>query len=1300
MGVYEDLTSNNSNQSNSSNTASNDNKASKTGNPFTSQQELDYLKSIDNTLKDLLKQSRNTSQSDAKYSMPRRDDFQQSRTYRQWAPSSNRYNRTRGHQSYLSNNSFIDGFQSAILESFLGSDFKDKIKDSLNDFADLIGVDLRDVPNTLGKELGKQLAEGFKRSSIGQQVFDSINKRKGEAVGWAKDKFNQGVDRYNRAHGTNYNFNRDAARSGATSSNSAATSATDASDKVKQQPDDLSGRAAKVSAQSINIVADSVIVTESSVKSENLNDSLQAAQEYVESTPKTDTPPVDNLQDATLSTIDSNSNSQSFGEQDVPDLSYLVDGAKTDIQNQASDLLGDRVTKFFDGLHSKFKNFLGDNPLGSLKDKFGPLFGSDATQFASKAATQVGTSAAESTAIQAVNSSASTSMMAAESMQAGAGAAEVASTASGAGAALEGLASIAGAVGPVVLAAVAAFVALTLVVNALSPAIEGTKKLLDKMGEASDRYTASRKKKMEESEKRFQADIESMIKEPFNILEEAAQNVYDAWDKNVRLINGTQGYTKADLQDLMSSYSQRLRDEGLTSVISASDITENLTKVLESGLSGKAAEEFAYLATKLNAEIPSQDFFGYADTYASIAAIAIKTGASQSEAIQYANSQLEDFASNVLYANRELAGGFTTGLKDAESLFDQAVQIAQTAKTNNSSEISGVLTSVAAITGSIAPDLAKSITDVIYKAATGGNSTDLVSLRSLARTGASNSDFLRAFAADPQSVMTTLFTNLASLQNMSDSNSMEVAEALSDLFGISMDAFSRVDFNYLAQAISAMNVNNASLDENLSLLKSGETTTTAEKLRMQQINEYLLDEGLSYVLDNEVARAVQQHMWDEQLALEMQEATYGVELQGAALEFLEGIRETVDNIVNLINPFSWGKKIANLIGTTQEVYAQEGDIRQLLELGKVGNGNRNSLYQLTTRGTDLNLTDSIITLMGGISAYELASANRKIVAGMFDPYNALLDNSGNMVSGLLATAQQALTYDISQSRNVDSLYNWSIMGKSAAKLLLGNGYATGATVPSGYTSQSASTAAAQSEVAAKIEKMLSDDYLQDKFINAGKSYQDWADSAVNFGISDIGKALEDAGYSEVDVQNYFQQKEVEQGNNIQQTRYEDEQDFRDKGRQFWIDEAEYTLQIIDLVTNTNTKLDTIIEQFVEFHGKWDAFRKDFTWKQFYADWTDYFINHTVYNKSYDYTSVDKIFRDEKKSSEDAIYALAEAFKTTTKDLKDPTVQTNALLSQILVVVNAIMQQNNSPNSGGLSLVDTLSALSTGLVKEV
>ena len=67
----------------------------------------------------------------------------------------------------------------------------------------------------------------------------------------------------------------------------------------------------------------------------------------------------------------------------------------------------------------------------------------------------------------------------------------------------------------------------------------------------------------------------------------------------------------------------------------------------------------------------------------------------------------------------------------------------------------------------------------------------------------------------------------------------------------------------------------------------------------------------------------------------------------------------------------------------------------------------------------------------------------------------------------------------------------------------------------------------------------------------------------------------------------------------------------------------------------------------------------------------------------------------------ATLALAKALDVfTTDQLKsmDPQLQANVLLGEILVILQAIMQQNNTV-AGGLSLIDTISALGTGATKK-
>ena len=866
--------------------------------------------------------------------------------------------------------------------------------------------------------------------------------------------------------------------------------------------------------------------------------------------------------------------------------------------------------------------------------------------------------------------------------EAGAGLAEAGAGAAGtaeAGAALAGLAEAVAVALPEILVVVAAIAAVTLALRSLEPAVEGTKKLLSSLEKAADRYESSREASLEAAEARMKADFETMVKKPFEILEEAAQNLYDAWDQNVRIINGTQGYNKDELYELMGDFANRLRSEGLERVVSTDTVTNNLAKVLESGLSGQVAEEFAYLATKLNAAIPTQDFFEYASTYSSIAANAIQKGSSQADAIEYANNQLESFASNLLYASREISGGFTTGLQNANELFQQSVQIAQASKSNNATEISGVMTAVASIVGAVAPDLATSMTDAIYKAATGGNSSEIVALRSLAGINASNTEFLKQLAENPQKVFTTLFENLGSMQKMSEDAYMEVAEGLSSVFGVSMDAFARVDFNYLAQAISSMNTSNGALNENLELLASGETTTSAEQLRMQQINEYMWEEGLAYVMDNAAAREIQKHMWDEQIAKELMESTYGVEIEGAALEFLEGIRKTIDNILGFLNPFKVLSKVANVIGSISEAKAQDVDVTQLLELGKLGGGNARALYNLTTRNADLNLTENLVDMMGGVSAYNIASTGRKLVSDLlYTGWNSSFDATygGQGLNALYALASSGAGKAgraVSSMFSGKSAYSWGTIGKSTA-----NALSTAASsytyTPSGLAkiseqaTQASSTAQAQQKATAQLTAMLQsmDDYVaQATANNETADYDDWVQSASSANhISDFAAALEDAGLTEEAVKSQFDAATTQAAQTAEKER-------KLREEKFWTD-------TVDLLTVNNTILQDIFDKQTEF----------------FQSIVDYFIDHLVYSESYSHEDVTQVQKKEKNKSETAIYALAQALTQNTTDLLDPTVQTNTLLAQILKLVNVLVQQGSlNTESGAMSNI--LSNMATG-----
>lgn len=128
-----------------------------------------------------------------------------------------------------------------------------------------------------------------------------------------------------------------------------------------------------------------------------------------------------------------------------------------------------------------------------------------------------------------------------------------------AGAALAGLSDIAVTLGPYALLLVGGLIALDNAMDAITPAIQGTKKAFEAAEKAANRYNVSQKENVKLAQKRLEDDIKTMVEAPFTILKNAAQELYDSWDNNLRTINATQGYNKEDLQNLIGNFAERLR---------------------------------------------------------------------------------------------------------------------------------------------------------------------------------------------------------------------------------------------------------------------------------------------------------------------------------------------------------------------------------------------------------------------------------------------------------------------------------------------------------------------------------------------------------------------------------------------------------------------------------------------------------------------------------------------------------------------------------------------------------------------
>lgn len=750
---------------------------------------------------------------------------------------------------------------------------------------------------------------------------------------------------------------------------------------------------------------------------------------------------------------------------------------------------------------------------------------------------------------------------------------------------------------------------------------EDIKDLFSKFKALGNRFYDEQSKNLQYQQERIKKDIETIVRQPFEILMEAARTVQSAWDQNLKVIASTQQYSKASVQSLMTRYADRLSREGLSSYISGADLTSNLTKVLQAGLSGAVAEEFAYIATKLNAAIPTQDFFGYVEDYTVVFNSAIRSGKSQADALKIANKSLEDFASNALYASRVLNNGATTSLSSWENLYKSSVQIAQAAKVSNVSEISSALTAVQGYVGSIAPDLASSITDAVVKLATGGNDSSIVALRSLWGGNASNTEFLKGFVQNPRLALEKIFTKLGEMFTDSSDAYMEKAEGYADLFGLSAEAFQRVDWQALGKAVLDMADGSSEYRKNVKLLTSGQTTLTKEQLANEQINKYLLEEGLSYVLDNEVARAVQQHMWDEQIARELQSTTYGVELTGAALTLLEDLKQFAQQIFEWMNPLGKVDRMAeDILFTVEESLLQRQDLKQILAKQKVGAGNAKELYGLMTTGADLDLIGDYYSLIGVQSASSVAKSITE----------QQLDSLGVGRGGL----RKNINVRDSQWGSTNSFE----VNKSLVR---------------------------------KLNSFVEDIPIVGSAIS---SFQDWIESAG----FDVHGALSAAGKTEDDLRRIYEDQQFAYTLEQQRERQNQEASFYKNGSSFF--ETSWNSYVNQQTTQWNgmySRVDTLTDII----------------KDYVTSFSDYFINHSVYNKAYSYADVERIRQAEKNGTGDAILALAETLTANSTDLSDPMVQTNTLLAKILLVATTIMQQGG--NSNQLTLPDTLTGMAMG-----
>ena len=340
--------------------------------------------------------------------------------------------------------------------------------------------------------------------------------------------------------------------------------------------------------------------------------------------------------------------------------------------------------------------------------------------------------------------------------------------------------------------------------------------------------------------------------------------------------------------------------------------------------------------------------------------------------------------------------------------------------------------------------------------------------------------------------------------------------------------------------------------------------------------------------------------------------------------------------------------------------------------------------------------------MGGASAYESIRSLNKIRNSFLNPITSLHDVGTIGRNGLSAVLQTALG---NMSRSFESSYTWSTISKSAASAVSNLAKITESSSPSTNihtVSAQTATSQTQAKLNSKLETMLSEDYMKD-MINNNKTFADWKSSSSNFGIANIESALEGVGLTLAQAESQF--------NSAMAGVAAEQENMRKEKWDAWRDDkssAYFDYMTLTWTVGTTSQLATIILN-QENHMKLVTEFKDATntnlnkiynkAEQWYKDWVKYYVEFSGYyaNSGFTANDVAEIGRKEKKDQGDTVYALADALTKAGLDLKDPTLQTNALLAQILIVANQILQQQNS-QPGNSSLVESMIGLATGLTR--
>ena len=153
--------------------------------------ELEQLKHIAQVLEDMLKESRSTSQQSVKDRMQSRDDFRSKQTKDSSYKNSGSKSGKDGNKSGKFFDELENAFWKQMKDGFIGSDFDDRVKAIMEQFASDIGVSVQDIPKSLGEELGKKATDAIKNNSFIKDQMDKVNSQMQQAADAFKSAYSK-----------------------------------------------------------------------------------------------------------------------------------------------------------------------------------------------------------------------------------------------------------------------------------------------------------------------------------------------------------------------------------------------------------------------------------------------------------------------------------------------------------------------------------------------------------------------------------------------------------------------------------------------------------------------------------------------------------------------------------------------------------------------------------------------------------------------------------------------------------------------------------------------------------------------------------------------------------------------------------------------------------------------------------------------------------------------------------------------------------------------------------------------------